>query len=151
MTIVFYAYDGDPRTVSKNFDPDTAMTVTNVDVYENCNILYPTLIMGYSADLAAKNYFYAADWQRWYGIRNMTLDSAGRCIVSGAVDVLKTYDTQIRGCIGRATRFNAASYVPDPSAPIIPGREYVTSTQFASSDLDGAYAAGTQHFLLALK
>lgn len=151
MTIVFYAYDGDPRTVSKIFDPDTALTVSSADVYGTCDLLYPTLIMGYSAELAGKNYFYVSDWSRYYGIRSMTLDSAGRCIVSGAVDVLKTYDADIRSCIGRATRCRDASFVPDPSAPIIPGREYVVSKQFASSDLDGAYAAGTQHFLLALK
>lgn len=155
MTIYFYAYDGDPRTVGKSFDPDTLLTVSSADVYGASSLLAPTLIMAYSADLSSKNYMVISDWGRTYRITGMTLDSGGRLIVSGAVDVLTTYADAIRACRAQAVRSASAGYtmVPDSAYPLDAVREYVTSTQLSASDLDppGVLPPNPRRFVLTLK
>lgn len=152
MTIDFYKSTDDVRTLHKTFTDKT--TVTSVSVTGAISILYPTLILAYSASLLSYTHFYSDTFGRWYRIDSMTMTPSGQLHVVGSVDVLATYADQIAACTAQAIRSAAGTTdVPDQSYPIDPAAEYVTSVLFTSGDLDppAVLPENPRKFILTLK
>ena len=73
----------------------------------NSNVVDPSIRLHVGADVIAKyNYMVINDFGRKYFITDITALTKDTCMVSGHVDVLSTYENEIRanaGIVGRAT------------------------------------------------
>lgn len=73
----------------------------------NSNVVDPIIKLQVGADvIATYNYMVIGDFGRKYFITDITALTTDTCMVSGHVDVLSTYETEIRansGIVGRAT------------------------------------------------
>lgn len=135
MNLTFYKCDSDPRKLVKTMTDSKA--VTGVFAYDSISMLSPTFVLDYDSDLLSRNYFYCEDFDRWYFVSSINLQSAGKIIVSGSVDVLQTYKEEILKITGNAVRSTSAGFtmIPDTAYPITPGKENVTSLFIPGSDL----------------
>lgn len=102
-------------TLYKTKSEKTALTKvmeTGWKAYEgilinNSNVVDPVIKLQVGADvIATYNYMVIGDFGRKYFITDITALTHDTCMVSGHVDVLSTYETEIRansGIVGRAT------------------------------------------------
>ena len=88
MTITLFKTADDKRVVNKTL---TELITVDCNVYHNCDIYSPNLLLEYNDDIYDANYMYIPTFKRYYFINNVTLDAGQRMVVSGAVDVLYTY------------------------------------------------------------
>lgn len=83
---------------------------------EGTSILRPTLIIAATSNLANYNYMYISDFSRYYFIDDVVSLHHNLWEVSGHVDVLETYATQIKANTAvirrQEKRFNL--YLDDP-------------------------------------
>lgn len=92
MTVSFFSCNDAPNKITKSF---SAKGSAECSVYKACNIMSPSLLLTYSSSLETANYFQC--FGRYYTIVGLTLLPGGRCVLSGAVDVLASYSSQILG------------------------------------------------------
>lgn len=153
MVIDFYKTESEPRELNKTVTDK--LTVSGVFAYGDISILSPAFILEYNNEICQRNIFYVETLKRWYSITNITIQSAGKMIVSGMVDVLQTYKENILNCAGQAVRATSAgmTLIPDTAFPIIPGKEFVTTLYLSDSDLDPPeiLPPNPYKFVLALK
>ena len=149
MIAVFYTSNDDPRKVDKTLKQVKQKPVA---IYSGCNIITPTLYLDYDSELLNCNYLYLDEWERYYFIRNFSVDSGKRMYIDAELDDLYTYRDQLKECIATAIRNESVgiNYVPDPSLPLMPAKNYCTSTVI------GQYWADTvveqaRHYVLATK
>ena len=95
MTIYLYQITDDRKVVSKTLS-ETPLATLTATIKSDCDILDPTLEVAYSANIASANYMYIPDWGRYYYLTRKTV-GAQRAFIGGPVDVLKSYDSGIRG------------------------------------------------------
>lgn len=128
MQVLFFTCTDDPRTLSKSLQ----LVATKMDVHikRDLSINEPELDLAYSADLEGCNYL-AFDG-KYYFIKpgGMIRATGGRLIIQARLDVLKTYDTQIRALPGIATRTAQQdlqeAYLTDSQQRVLAFRTYVT-------------------------
>ncbi len=133
MQVRLLSTNDDPRVLSKS---TTMIAEISAKPTENCSIINPKLILNYSAALAAANYMYIPDFQRYYFIDSLVLSPGSQLILSGTVDVLMTYDAQIRQCsasVVRSESIGKPTIFPDSKLPIEPGKFDVTSIVLPNS------------------
>lgn len=152
MQIYLYDCADDPRLLNKTLN--NAMLV-NCQLYEQCSIYQPTLILTYDYALTKKNYTYVPDWGRYYFIINQNVDKGSKIIISAFVDVLMTYKDNIKSCAGMCVRnegIGRPTDIPDDEFPIRPASNFITTYNVGSYfDIAAESGDGTLHYLLATK
>lgn len=133
MTVDLLSTSDDPRTLDKT---TTAIASLTAKPTENCSILSPRLIINYTAAASAANYMYIQDFGRYYFIDNITVSTGSELILSGSVDVLKTYSSEIKACeatVIRSESIGKPTIYPDSKLPIVPNKYDITSIVLPSS------------------
>lgn len=135
MTLKVYKISEDPRCLTKNLE--TVLGEYIVNPTENCDILNPIVSIhstGQGAFPLDANYATLSDTSRQYFIKDITLGTGGKVFVHLAVDVLGTYDTDIKNCKCCITRAELAgpTQVPDSKLPIRVGDKALQVTTFVN-------------------
>lgn len=143
MTVTFYSVDDDPRVVTKTLGTAT-LTLNNVKLKNDTDVINPVLELANNANLMGSNYFYIQEFGRYYNVTDQTTNSLG-LFVTGHVDVLKSWDADIRtlDCIVKrnANKYNA--YIPDEKL-MLSAYEHVMTIPFSQGFSD------TEELLLAV-
>lgn len=140
VSVTFYNCSDDKRVMSKTLTTGISATA---ELYDPTSVINPRLRVAYNASLLSYNYMYVAEFGRYYFITNITTDSGGALIITGAVDVLQTYKTAIAGLSAIVVRgarknqsgSNRSTWIEDPRLPIQSGRA-VKAILFENSDLN---------------
>lgn len=93
MDVRFYSITDNNNVINKSIGSPTVSISANV--YNDCSVLAPTIIVDYKPAIVTSNYFEIPLWNRFYYITNDIVISGGRCIITGKVDVLKSNESQI--------------------------------------------------------
>lgn len=121
MTLTVYSITDDPRKLTKTLgDEKGTYTVNPTD---NCDVLNPVVSIhsvGTGAFPLDANYATLSDTGRNYFIKDITLGTGGKVFVHLSVDVLGTYDGQIRNCPCTITRaqWTGRTMIPDDQFPL---------------------------------
>lgn len=121
MTLKVYKISDDPRKLTKTLGQALGEYIVNPT--ENCDILNPIVSIhstGQGAFPLDANYATLSDTGRQYFIKDITLGTGGKVFVHLAVDVLGTYDTDIRAakcCVTRNENIGI-NWVPDNKFPL---------------------------------
>ena len=121
-----YNYVGDPRQINKNIPTYSAEGTNVFEAYMNtsCDILYPTITIGYSDGMVngttSWNYAYIPDWGRYYFVTDYTTDKGGKLTAHLSIDVLYTYRDSIKASDVTVVRWSGAgiNYVHDDKLPV---------------------------------
>lgn len=124
MIVSFHNYVGDDRVGNKK---PTQTAVVGCSVYDGCTVINPVLRLAYDSTIANSNYFYIADWGRYYKVTNVEVNDAKQMFVSGTVDAVLSFWGEISGCIGTASRSEkyGVGQIIDTQLPIDPSTESV--------------------------
>lgn len=101
MTVNLYTNSDDERKINKTLSGGAAVTF---EMIYPSDVLRPSIRISASSWNAAYNYMYIAALGRYYYITEVTLDNGGAVIISGRVDPLKSYATDILGLICNVVR-----------------------------------------------
>lgn len=112
MNIKLYVSSDDPRQLIKQ--PQSELSI-DCDIYDNCSLFNPVLILDYRAEITTKNYAFVAEWNRYYFINDMSITNSKRIILSLTCDVLMSFGQQLLQHTFRIQRSesNGNRYVPD--------------------------------------
>ena len=122
MEITFYNTSNDKRVVSKTL---TSGTTLQCELYDECNIITPKLLIEFTTDIFSKNYCYIPTFGRYYFITNMKVDAGERIIIECGIDALYTYRNSIYSLdvtVVRNENFSDRCYLVDPMFTISPKR-----------------------------
>lgn len=148
MTVTLYQTSDDRRVVTKTLTA-IASNVTIVPK-EQLDILTPRIRLAWNTNYLAANYMYISDLGRYYFISDMLLNTGHNIDIIGNVDVLMTYDAEIRtlqATIIRSESIGAPTMYPDEKLPIVPGRKVITSSLLPNT-LHNAGVAKDQYVLV---
>lgn len=95
-TITFYNNTSDNHVLNKNLT--AIITATNVVYKKDCSILDPVVQISSVHDLSSVNYMHIADFSRYYYINDIKVVHDNLWEISGHVDVLRTYMSDINNC-----------------------------------------------------
>lgn len=131
MTCYLYNISADSRQLVK-VDNSTPYTEARTAVKPTAplDIITPTFIFDYSAAALACNYLYCYEFGRFYFVKNIAVDTAGRINISCEIDVLQTYAQQIKNStatILRSESIGAPTKYIDNKLPVYPSKKNVTS------------------------
>lgn len=129
MQVSLYTTSDDRRVVSKTL---TAIA-ENISIVpkEQLDIITPRIRIAWNSNYLAANYMYLSEINRYYFISDMMLNTGHNIDLIGNIDVLKTYDAEIRtlqATIIRSESIGAPTMYPDEKLPIVPGRKIITSS-----------------------
>lgn len=137
MTIKFYKISDDHRKVTKTLG--TAVASLSGSLKADTSILEPVIEVAYNSSILTSNYMYIDAFARYYYITNITA-GAQRLYVHGKVDVLKTYDTDIRkmkALIERTEQESKANqYLNDPAFKAL-NYKIISTVPFKGSPFEG--------------
>ena len=113
MNISIYKNTSDNLRVSKSLT--LIKTLEGVHFYEESSILTPRLLLKYDEDLFVANYMYVPKFKRYYYITDIANINGNEMSITGKVDVLKTYEDEIRGSTAVVERqeYKYNLYLPD--------------------------------------
>lgn len=139
----------DPRVVSKS----TTNVSTGVDMTPkgNFDLCTPLVVLAYNTAYLGANYAYIPELARYYYINDMVLSPGSQIVLQLAVDVLKTWDVQIRACEGVVVRSESigSNYLPDDKYPIDPREIWLQSIPLSGHNFT-APADGDRRYLIAV-
>lgn len=139
----------DPRVVSKT----TTNVSTSVDMTPkgNFDLCTPLVVLAYNTAYLGANYAYIPELARYYYINDMVLSPGSQIVLQLAVDVLKTWDAQIRACEGVVVRSESigSNYLPDDKYPIDPREIWLQSIPLSGHNFT-APADGDRRYLIAV-
>lgn len=139
----------DPRVVSKS----TTNVSTGVDMTPkgNFDLCTPLVVLAYNTAYLGANYAYIPELARYYYINDMVLSPGSQIVLQLAVDVLKTWDLQIRACEGVVVRSESigSNYLPDDKYPIDPREIWLQSIPLSGHNFT-APADGDRRYLIAV-
>lgn len=139
----------DPRVVSKS----TTNVSTGVDMTPkgNFDLCTPLVVLAYNTAYLGANYAYIPDLARYYYINDMVLSPGSQIVLQLAVDVLKTWDAQIRACEGVVVRSESigSNYLPDDKYPIDPREIWLQSIPLSGHNFT-APLDGDRRYLIAV-
>lgn len=117
MIVTFYQLSINPIVLNKTLGTGTDKTCV---IKDNLDVLNPVFEMDFDASILSKNYMYVPDLGRYYFITSIEIINHV-IIVRGHVDVLKTYNSQIRSGKCTATRSNKKNLtIPDTMVISLP-------------------------------
>lgn len=102
MVVKLYQVSINPIVLNKTLGTATDKTCT---IKDNLNVTDPVIELDFDSSILSKNYMYISDLGRYYFIRNIEIINHV-IVITGHVDVLKTYGSQIRSGNCTATRSN---------------------------------------------
>ena len=150
MQVTLYTTTDDRRVVSKTLT--TVAAAIPIIPKEQLDILTPRIRIAWNSAYLAANYMYLSEVNRYYYISDMLLNTGHNIDIIGNVDVLKTYDAQIRALqatIIRSESIGAPTMYPDEKLPIIPGRKTITSSLMPNDlHISGLY---NEKYVLVIK
>ena len=139
----------DPRVVSKT----TTNVSTGVDMTPkgNFDLCTPLVVLAYNTAYLGANYAYIPELARYYYINDMVLSPGSQIVLQLAVDVLKTWDAQIRACEGVVVRSESigSNYLSDDKYPIDPREIWLQSIPLSGHNFT-APADGDRRYLIAV-
>lgn len=94
MQIQLLSISDDTRKINKTVNQITALLPCSVTEDSN-SVLNPKMLLKWNSDYIGANYAYIPDFQRYYFIDDISLNTGGNCVISLSVDVLYTYSAQI--------------------------------------------------------
>jgi len=126
MQVTFYNYTGDARKADKELNAINN-TAVSCSVQDGCTLINPIIKLNYNAAYFDADYFYIADWGRYYKMTNPTVDEGGRMYITGIVDPIKSFWSEISNSPVMVIRQENAgiTLVPDEMLPIQQNRETV--------------------------
>lgn len=149
MDVTFYINTSDKRAINKNLSsvgPSSSLTII-----ENLDILTPTFILTCSGSsigdlMGFANYMYIGTLARYYYITDKKLLTGNRIQITGLVDPLYTYASQIKTCSGTVVRNENTplSYIVDNQIPV---ESYLTVRFIAEAPLFDNKTSGTNFIL----
>lgn len=150
FNISLYNNTDDPKTVHKQ----PTLIASNITCYptEAVDIMAPRLELDYNSSYTQANYCYIPEFNRWYFINDININTAQRMELSCAIDVLKTYETDIpnvNACVIRSESVGAPTYVVDNKLPVDPNRKEL-KTIILSGGFTPAYSAGDYNILVSM-
>lgn len=101
-SITLYVNSSDNNVVNKSLS--TVTTINNIAWKQDTSVLNPIVILETNQNINNCNYAYIPQFARYYYITDIALLKAGRYSITLKVDVLKTYDSQIRALKGVVRR-----------------------------------------------
>lgn len=119
--INLYNYSGEPNRLDKSLG-GTTLTLTGT-LKEGADVINPVIEFydtgGENLDLNDYNYMYIEKFGRYYFITDIIVDRTNVVFISGHVDVLNTYKTEIKNLQAMATRseYEYNAYITDPTLP----------------------------------
>lgn len=117
MTVTLYQLSLNPIVVNKTLNTGTDKSCT---IKDNLDVLNPVIELDFDASILSKNYMYIQDLGRYYFIENIDIVNH-TIVITGHVDVLKTYATAIKSGSCTATRSNFINKnIPESLALKIP-------------------------------
>lgn len=139
----------DPRVVSKS----TTNVSTGVDMTPkgNFDLCTPLVVLAYNTAYLGANFAYIPELARYYYISDMVLSPGSQIVLQLAVDVLKTWDAQIRACEGVVVRSESigSNYLPDDKYPIDPREIWLQSIPLSGHNFT-APLDGDRRYLIAV-
>lgn len=88
MTVKFYKMTSTSNTINKK---KTQIQESDCQLYDETDILNPSLLMKYNKNLLSSNYIYIEEFERFYFINNIDIMDGNRIVVRCHVDVLDSY------------------------------------------------------------
>lgn len=145
MTCTFYVNSSDKNVVDKSL---STVATHNILLKEPTSILDPTLIVEMS-NPSRVNYFYIPEFSRYYYITGISSIRNGVWAITGHVDVLMSYSSQIHSQSGVLARSQSVYnlYLDDDKFHVTSRRIHSTYSFKKPADLSGS--AGTFVFVLA--
>lgn len=101
MKINLFKTTDDKRKLNKSF---SNMGSVNATPYENMNILNPRLIIKYNSAYTQCNACYIPEFQRYYIIDSIELDTGERMVLNCSVDVLSSFKNSIQNMYCKIVR-----------------------------------------------
>ena len=123
MTVKLYMCADDVKTVNKTLTAEKTITVS---ITGNCSMLSPTLKIATYDNLSSYNYLYIQEWNRYYFIKDITVDVGGKIYLQCAIDVLYTYRLyfgDVVACVIRSESIGKPTEIIDTSLPINPNKK----------------------------
>ena len=126
----------------------TSETSYSGTLINNSNVINPSILIKAGADdIATKNYMTISKFGRKYFITEVTALTESTCLVSGHVDVLSTYASEIRkntAIVGRSeTRWNL--YLDDNMI-----KTDARTVIYTINDFNGGYFVDSPHIALVV-
>lgn len=131
MTITIYTTSDDRRVIDKTLT--TVSENLNCQLVEGCSAIDPVITLAMNTSILTANYMYIPYFGRYYYIENIEVDEGNVIRITGHVDVLKTYSTELKNCYvnSRKNQNSYDMYLPDDRA--IESRYIRYSTKFPTS------------------
>lgn len=92
MEIQLYSMTSEKNRLGKS---KTLLTSITGSLRNQCNILTPSIVIEYLPPTSF-NYFYIPEFSRYYFVTNITYITNSIVEITGSVDVLDSYEQQIR-------------------------------------------------------
>ncbi len=147
MNIKLFLNSSDNATLVKNITE--IVTVSNVVLLDETNILNPIFRLNISTDITGFNYCYCDVFKRYYYITNITVLHGGIYQITCAVDVLMTYQTAILNLNAIVMRGgNNYNVLVNDGQKIPQANTAVVNKQFSSGELLPTITAENSSFLL---
>lgn len=102
MVVTLYQLSINPIVLNKTLGTGVDKSCT---IKDNLNVMDPVIELDFDSSILSKNYMYIADLGRYYFIRNIEIINHV-IVITGHVDELKTYNSQIRSGSCTAIRSN---------------------------------------------
>ena len=114
MQIIIGSTSDDRRNLNKTI---TTIATIDAQLKQPCDVLNPVFIISYSSRYVTANYVTASELGRKYFINNINLLPGNRVELSCSVDVLMTYNSEIRSLNVNVNRQEniVEPYLPDTS------------------------------------
>ena len=133
MQIKVYKNLSEVNTIGKTLTEESVRTGTLKD---GCSVLSPSVVLT-GENLSGYNYAYIPEFSRYYFIKEITSVKSGLWEISMRVDVLETYQTQIKAqkAVVERQEQNYNLYLNDPEWKVYTNKQVLTR-QFPSGFLD---------------
>lgn len=113
------------------------------------SLLNPSLIIEYDSDVLNANYCYIPDFNRYYYI-SISFDVGKKMIINCSIDVLKTYNNQIRqrtGTILRSESIGKPTAIVDNKLPVDPNRHELKTLKILPQNGLPVFGTNTDYVL----
>lgn len=133
MQIKLYKNISEVNTIGKTLTEESVRTGTLKD---GCSVLSPSVVLT-GENLSGFNYAYIPQFSRYYFIKEITSVKSGLWEISMRVDVLETYQTQIKAqkAVVERQEQNYNLYLNDPEWKVYTNKQVLTR-EFPSGFLD---------------
>lgn len=145
--ISFYSCSDDPRTINKTIQNELPI---EANVYGEINLTQPSFLVEYNSALFSKNYFYWPLVNRYYYITQIGGNKGERLLISGRVDCLMSFKSQIENltCVIDRAGSNRSKWLDDNIYPL-EATTQVQNYEFNSTPFSTA-SSGTHYVLTTL-